>query len=155
MTNLILVVMSIALMAWIGLASIDYINPQARVAAMLTPQLKNGFNALEVGYNNYVLATGAKPNLMSDITPSYAFIPAAPTPQVSWTFGSGGTNGAGRYFCLSGSMTPAMLRAASNLQSTLSPQAYFINTTCGVTYTSIPTGANPTAALTYWVSSYQ
>lgn len=155
MMNLILVVMSIALMGAMSIVSINYINSDARVAASLEPQLKNGFNSLEVGFNNYRLNTGAQPNLMTDITPSYAFIPPAPAPATTWTFGSGGTGGNGRYFCLSGQMSSAMIRAAQNLTNVFSPQAYFINSSCGALTTSLPTGANPTVAITYWVSAYQ
>lgn len=155
MMNLVIVVMSIALMSFMAMASINYISSDARIAAAIEPQLKNGFSSLEVGFNNYQLNTGVQPNLMSDITPSYAFIPAVPVATTAWTFGSGGTGGNGRYFCLSGQMPSAMIRAAKNLTNVFSPQAYFINSSCGALSTSVPTGINPSVAITYWVSAYQ
>lgn len=154
MNNLILTIISIALMAWVTIESISYINPVAVIASKLSPQLLNGFHSLESGYNNYTLNIGSQPNLMTDIAPHYAFVPAAPN-GTSWSFGSGGASGTGRYFCLSGSFNAAILRASINLQQNLSPQAYFINSTCGATSTLIPTGSNPTVALTYWVAAYQ
>lgn len=154
MSNLILTVISIALMGALLLQSVNYINPIAQIAAKLEPQMINSFHTLESGYNAYVLAVGSNPTQLSDITPKYAFLPAAPK-NTSWSFGTGGSNGTGQYFCLSGVFNPALMRASINLQGSLSPQAYFINSTCGVTTNAIPAGNNPTVALTYWVSTYQ
>lgn len=154
MAQLIFTLLSIALTGIVLLSSVNSINTDAQIAAQLKPQIVNSFHTLESGYNDYVLDKGTQPSQLSDIVPHYAFLPPSIN-GTAWSFGSGGTNNAGRYFCLNGTFTSAMLRAAKSSQQNLSPQAYFINSTCGVTATSIPTGTNPTVALTYWVAAYQ
>lgn len=154
MSNLILTVLSIALMGVMLLMSVNYISPIAQVSAKLEPQLVNDLHSLESGYNAYVLNVGSNPAQLSDITPHYAFLPAAPV-GTSWSFGTGGTNGTGQYFCLSGTFNPALMRASKVIANSLSPQAYFISSNCGVTTNAIPAGNAPQAAITYWVSAYQ
>lgn len=155
MFQLILVVLAIALASVTAVASINYLNPVPRAAQMQALRLESGFNDLANGYRAYVEAQGHPPAHLSDMTPHYAFTPAAPTGS-AWSFGQGGVNNAGRYFCLSGTFAPVDIGAILRLRKVLSPQAYFINTGCGATSNAVPAAdaASFTGAVTLWVAPY-
>lgn len=155
MFQLILVVLSIALVSVTALTGFNYLNPAAHQAQTLAHRLEANFNDLQRGYLAYVDVTGAKPQTMSDITPHYAFKPAA-LGNTAWSYGTGGAGGQGRYFCLSGTFAPSPVGAILRLRKVFSPQAYFINATCGAT-TNAPPAAQAkafTGAVTLWVAPY-
>lgn len=156
MFHLILTLIAIAMAGLSLFAQVQYLNPVAKLAQEERGRLEAAFLVLEDGYYAYVAATGAKPSLLSEITPAYAFLPAAPA-GLAWSFGAGGYNGEGRWFCLSGQAGPAAYRAILKLRDRLSPQAYFVAETCGAIQSAPPPegGSGSTLiAATYWVETY-
>lgn len=155
MFQLILVLLSIALVSVTAIVSINYLNPVPRQAQAIARRLEAGLNDLKHGYNAYLNAHGSKPVSMANITPHYAFIPAA-VGDTTWTYSTGGAGGQGRYFCLSGTFAPAAIGAILRLQKVFSPQAYFISIACGATSNATPSAdaTSFTGAVTLWVAPY-
>nr|WP_298058751.1 hypothetical protein [uncultured Halomonas sp.] len=164
MFNLIVTVMSIALMGMLAAASMSYINPEAMRAVEWQKRLETTFNDLEAGYDRYRLAGTTHLRFQNvdgdgNVTEYWyeeAFSPVEPisayvTPPVmpgatSWDFdsASGGT-----YFCLHGEFPREAARAAGNLLNLYGPQ-YVVSASCGATASSSPAGL-ATMAITYWV----
>lgn len=124
----------------------------------LAERIEIGFQSLQAGYAQYVLAHAAQPALMQQITPAYAFLPPAPE-GMQWSFGgtsrSGevvdllnakGPGGAGnanackqgknphcvdRWVCLSGVAGPDVLEALHQIKRSLEASDYFVSSQCG------------------------
>src|SRR5699024_473959 len=94
---------------------------------------------------------GVAPAIMGQVAPNYVFIPPT-VGATSWSFGS---NFGARYFCLSGTFPPSLTRAALLLRTRFSPQAYFINTSCGAITNNLPASSTATfaGAVTLWMTS--
>lgn len=153
MFQLICTVLSLSLFAAALFTSVSYLNPVATQGQVIAERLESDFNDLKDGFETYLQSNGLTADTLAQLTPEYVFLPPAPG-ETAWSYGGAGT---GRYFCLSGDFGPASLRAVLSLERAFSPQAYFINATCGATADAKP--ANDAAgfdgAVTLWVSSYQ
>lgn len=155
MFQLILVLISIALVSVTTITGINYLNPAAQQAQTIARRLEADFHDLKKGYLAYVAANEAKPQTMASLTPHYAFKPVA-VGDTAWSYGAGGAGGQGRYFCLSGTFAPAPVGAILRLKKVFSPQAYFINSACGATANATPAAdaTTFTGAVTLWVAPY-
>lgn len=158
MLSLILTIMSIFLLGAAALISISYL-PSGEYATQATlNKLKTGLNGLQTGYNNYVAATGSTPttaNWSSVLTPQYVFLPPVPSNNLQWSYVAGAAYGSstGNYFCLSGTWTKSQYQGAVFAANWFSPQAYFINSSCGATSSeSTPSSWPASAAVTFWVA---
>lgn len=152
MFQLVLAVLAIGLVAATLSTTVSYVNPAAVQAETLADRLTEDFQDLKTGYETYMQSHATPPNALADITPAYVFRPPAPGPT-HWSFGAGPSGG--RYFCLSGTFSAVGVRAIRSLRVVFSPQAYFINTTCGATTDALPaTGSAFTGAVTLWVAPY-
>lgn len=134
-------------------ANVSHINPVAIQGQVIAERLEGDLNDLKDGFKTYINAHGIAPNSLAQLTPEYVFLPPSPGDS-SWTYGNGVN---GNYFCLSGNFRPSTVRAILDLERAFSPQAYFINTNCGVTADAKPArdAAAFSGAITLWVSSYQ
>lgn len=159
MLSLLLTLMSISLLAGMALVTISYIPASEPTTQATISKLRTGFTGLQTGYNDYVAATGSVPtttNWDSVLTPQYVFIPATPGSGLGWTYVSGAAYGGttGNYFCLSGTWNQAQYQGALSAATWFSPQAYFVNSSCGATSTgNSPTSWPATAAVTFWVAA--
>lgn len=156
MHQLMATVVAIALTAAALVSSLTYVNPSKVIAREMGMRFEQAYGDLQKGYNAYVLKNAAKPSSLGELTPAYAFIPPAPE-GMSWSFGVGGENNGGRWFCLSGNASRESLAGIERLHSAFSPQAYFVSDACGALENESPVpGSNGRAdvAATYWVSSY-
>lgn len=156
MFQLILTVLSVALMSAAMLVSIQYVSPDAVVAKDIALRVERGLRELEQGFDLHVNQTGFAPASLADFTPKFAFVPPA-IGGLQWGAGEG-AGGKGNFLCLYGQANAVQIRALTSLQARLSPQAYFIGSTCGQTVQGsvpAPEGAETVSvAATYWVSSY-
>lgn len=148
MLNLILVIMSIALTASLAYASVTYLSPEDGVRQTDISYIESGLRGLQNGYSDYVAETGNTPTSLSQISPQYVFTPTAPK-GLAWSYGSGAysTSFNGTYFCLSGSAMSVEVQAAEDLESTFSPEQYFVNSSCGATSDAT---VGSTLAITFW-----
>lgn len=158
MHNLIITLISIQLFALVGLFGVSYIKPERKIENDIALRMERGFNDSQDAFGLYRTANlDAQPSSLADIFPAYGFLPPAPK-GMSWSFGSGGTNG--RWICLSGSVGPVVVRASQKMQDNFSVQAMFIHQTCGQTTNLalnpdlMEGGSTQNIAITYWLSSY-
>lgn len=150
MINLIFTLMSIALMGWVMIASVSYVNPAQAQVRERASRVEAALGGLKAGFDEYQAATGLPASSLAEITPAYTFLPAAPS-GMSWSYGGVGN---GRFFCLSGVAKPYDYEGLKRLSGVLSPQAYFINGSCGATTNAYPqsSGDGVAVAATYWVA---
>lgn len=171
MYHLIIAVISIALMGFATSAQVQYINPQAILAAEWKNTLERDLKNLEDGFLSYkklntryyeeTTTNGSGENITqvlmdfnppSDITDLSSFItpPAAPG-NLTWSFGSGGQ---GFYYCLQGDFPSPVSRAARDLKANFGGSAalmskYHVHDSCGAAASVTPSSSN--MAITYWV----
>lgn len=164
MFQLVIAVMSIGLMALMMTVGVQYINPLPAQAQQVSTRLEHGLLGLKKGFDNYVDEKGVAPLNLSDFTPHYAFVPASSSQSsIIWSYKriSGSTGAA--YLCFkpiypnNTPFPPAYTGAFIRLKKVLSPQAYFINTTCGATSnaygSSSPQKGNTfKGSITYWLA---
>lgn len=155
MIQLLGAVLAIGLTGAVISMSLTYVNPAMAHAHGLSNRFEKSFLELKQGRDDYVVVHAVEPNALPDIAPSFVFLPPAPQ-GMSWSLGAGGVGNTGRYFCLSGEASPVTLKAIERLGTVFSPQAYFVNGSCGSLSSNFPTteGAKVTVAATLWVSAY-
>lgn len=152
MFQLIAVLLAVALMGTMAMATVSYLNPVAVQAQSQGKRIERGFRDLKEGFEVYRDSHPTLPANLNQITPSVVFVPPA-RPGTAWGLGVG-TSG-GRYLCLYGDFAPAETMAILNLRQAFSPQAYFVSSSCGATANAAPTDPTHwTGAVTLWVTPY-
>lgn len=177
MLNLLLTVMSIALIGMTTLISVNYINPALTMQKMEQMKLEKGFNSLQSSWDNYheankvsswvcdtytttegtyedcqkeVIDPAYLPvsGWASNLTPSYGFLP----PAIDGTAWAYGTNPDGWYFCAEGNITENQLKGVFRAQNSFGENQLLVSNTCGVTTgDTFETAPISDVKITYWV----
>lgn len=158
MFQLIITVMSIALVAITTAASINYTNPLLPIERQAESQLFQGFETLAKGWDRYrddhrtyawdcdthstefntyeacnrvVDAPGHLPvaGWSAALVPDYIFLPTPPA-GMAWSYG---TNAEGSYFCAEGSASKSQAKGFQRARSKFMVDQMQLSTTCGAT----------------------
>ena len=158
MFSLIITVSSIALLAVLLMAGMNYVNTDMITEMETTGKVRTGFIKLSTAFLNYRQLNQSaliETNWTTVLTPQYGFMPNA-IANTSWSYEN---DSSGQNFCLVGSVTESQYKGIEDVKSTFSSQAYFVSSTCGVTENfsegsqpSIPTTFPATVAATYWLT---
>lgn len=152
MPSLVITIIALALFAALTLAGMNYVDGDVGSRSQTRMLAMTGFTQLGNAFISYREDEGAAPptsNWQSALFPTYGNEPTAPT-NLSYSYGRDGSGG--HWFCLSGSASEAQYQGLSSLSNTLSPSAYFIGSSCGITTDGAAPSTFPaTVAATYWV----
>lgn len=159
MAQLIVVVISIALMAAVAAASFNYIPADAVLRQLLQREVAAGVQTLQGGATRYfdahrdakgnIIYPGDGVDLKGFVSPLYGFIPADVRGEMTWDMRTASYNGLPAVaICVRplAESNPLQRSAISNVQRNLPLNSAFVANSCGVT--------NDQAdgqALTYWV----
>lgn len=155
MSQLILTVISIALVGLLGLASLNYLPWWGATAALTEDVAKSSFRRVEQAYDVYTrLHDGVAPAVLAQVdggfsehfTPILTHLPAA-LPGFTWSYGQAGGQD---YFCMQGSgssLNPGVLKGLARVKAVFSPTQLFVDSSCGATAdgTGALTGSGPVA----------
>lgn len=159
MAHLVLVVISIALMAAMAVATISHIPADAVMRQSLQKEVDYGLRLLEFGVTRYldahrdtegnIIYPGDGVNLKPLLTPQYSFIPANVRGDLTWEAVTAPYQGQPAVSICArpvGSSTGSYRVALENIQRTLPVGSAFVSSACGAT-TNDPAGDR----ITYWV----
>lgn len=153
MLSLFYTILSIALLASMLFASVQYLAPGQQLTTKTYTLADKGFTSLAQAYSNYVQATTVAPGLstwQTDLTPKYVFLPQTPA-STAWSYG---TDGVGHWFCLSGTVSQPQYAGMAQLSQIYSVQQYFLGASCGATTNSAAPATFPAPLYaTYWVTA--
>lgn len=159
MTNLILIVISIALMSAITMVGFNHIPVDAYLRQAMQTEVQGGIQSLEGSVVRYLNNTrdgngnlvypGDGLNLLPTIAPMYGFIPADPRGELTWAVSTGQFNG---YDAVGICVHPVtqtsdnQKQVLSALERTLPVGSSFLATSCNASADE----ANGDS-LTYWI----
>lgn len=132
MTQLIAVIIAIAIMAVVITGGSNFISVEAYSKMAFKNEILSGYQTLKSGQMIYrehtdtQLPTANWESLLS----SYVHLPNAVLDS-DWSYNK---NGYGHYFCLSGNVKEsALFKALNEVSNKIGKNAYYVNTDCGAT----------------------
>lgn len=159
MAQLIVVVISIALMAALAAATFNYIPADAVLRQLVQKDAAAGLQQLQGGATRYfdahrspdgnIIYPGDNLDLKGLLAPQYSFIPADVRGEMTWDIRTASYNGLPAVaICVRplGQSNPLQRGALENLQRTLPLNSAFVANTCG----ALSNQADG-QALTYWL----
>jgi hypothetical protein len=132
LTQLIAVIISIAIMAVVVTGGANFISIDAYTKIGLKNEIMTSYQTLKSGQLIYKEHTDSQlPTANWDtLLSSYVHLPND-IMNSSWSYNQ---NGYGRYFCLSGNVSEKVLFESINeISDKLSQNSYYVNTDCGAT----------------------
>lgn len=179
MVQLILTVISIALVGSMALVSMNYIPASLGIERQVESRIKSGLGDLQSGWKAYQddhrthqwvcdTYTGPEGGTYDDcwrevddpgtldpagweneLTPAYAYLPHTPG-DTAWSYGGGTANG--WWFCLSGTVNEMTYDGLERAARHFPGQAVYFGDSCGATSdVAAPESFSAQIYLTFWV----
>ncbi|KVP16992.1 hypothetical protein [Burkholderia ubonensis] len=159
MFNLILVVISIALIAAVTAVSLNYSPMDAQMRQLMQKEADRGIKAIECAVTRYldanrgtdgnIIYPGNGVNLIPAVTPAYGFLPANVRKEMTWEITTGqvsGMNSVGICLRPISASTAIQRDVLNNLQGQLPVGSAYVSSGCNAT-SNVAGGGY----LTYWV----
>lgn len=166
--TLIEILIAVTLLSVATALLLGTVNYQDRAARNTADKITTDFGAIEAAFNNFYADKSGYPTGLGDVTfvPLYLFVPKAPS-TYDGTYGTNGYNlglrtgqaspNNGYYLCAKASVTGAAdtnWLATTYIGQRLSPNKYFVNTSCPATTNMAAPGGAATIYLTIWLTRY-